>query len=652
MALPTLQEAGDKASSGISIGLLAATMAATGGKSPLAMGAAGLAGKGIGAGIGALTGGRKPGPEGTTEAVDELAENVEQVNVNVTDPKKGIFTEIKDVLLDIADILGGKKKDGGSPAKTGMAKLAAREKELEAQRAAKSGVEKAGPGPSLKDPKSMLGALALAALAFVQGFIGGFIRSTKSILNSIAAFFKADVLWAKMLPIFKGMKANVLLAFTSVLESVKLWGAGLKESKFGIAIAESLTAIKTSVKTFFTSISTTAKAFATGMKESAFGTAIAELITSAKTSITTGITAVKTALAESGIGKYFIQIGTDIKSLAAPLEKLFAPLKSFFAVGEESKGLTSILAKIVKPFKTAMAWGKTIATEVGAWAKTFSKVTAWFKTFGAVLGKLAWPLTIVMGIWDSVTGFIDGYEKGGASEGIKQGLIKLLQGLIALPLDLVKSLVSWIAGKMGFEEAEKSLDSFSFADLMDDMVTGFFRFVEDMIFGIVEMIKTFDPSDFITGDSFLAKKSREFFGKNKEDKAHDEKVFEVARQRIDAKRAKEDKAKGVVRASVKAAKIAESEAATSSTPEGSLLPKMSTASAQMAPNATAQGKTINQTSNDNRAAASSAAANVIVSAPVSSKSSTVAAQTSNYTMTNTTIDSGESSIGRVNHHKW
>ena len=37
--------------------------------------------------------------------------------------------------------------------------------------------------------------------------------------------------------------------------------------------------------------------------------------------------------------------------------------------------------------------------------------------------------------------------------------------IVTVPVDLVKSLISWIAGKFGFTEFEKLLDGFSFTEL-------------------------------------------------------------------------------------------------------------------------------------------------------------------------------------------
>ena len=88
-----------------------------------------------------------------------------------------------------------------------------------------------------------------------------------------------------------------------------------------------------------------------------------------------------------------------------------------------------------------------------------------FAGFGKVLGKLFLPVTIVMSAFDFITGFtrwfqrIRGFNnkvsrfKDGVGGGSKS---KLVGNLIGIPLDLLKSGVSFIADIIRFEEDRKS----------------------------------------------------------------------------------------------------------------------------------------------------------------------------------------------------
>jgi len=155
------------------------------------------------------------------------------------------------------------------------------------------------------------------------------------------------------------------------------------------------------------------------------------------------------------------EIGTKLKPVVTSLKNFFAPVGRFFStIFKLSKDLIALTAKATGIVKFA-------------------------STFGKILGKIFLPITIIMSAFDFITGFMDGYKEGGILGGLKGGLTKLFKGLIGMPLDLLKSAVSWILGKFGFKNAEKALDAFSFSKLIEDMIAGLF----DMIDGAIEWVK-------------------------------------------------------------------------------------------------------------------------------------------------------------------
>jgi hypothetical protein len=87
-----------------------------------------------------------------------------------------------------------------------------------------------------------------------------------------------------------------------------------------------------------------------------------------------------------------------------------------------------------------------------------------------------------MGIWDF---FKDYSEKEGSfGKKFQAGMIGLVNGLVGWIVDIPKSLISWIAGKLGFTELEKELDAISFKDFFTEFVKqgqllfeGFFEFI-------------------------------------------------------------------------------------------------------------------------------------------------------------------------------
>lgn len=100
----------------------------------------------------------------------------------------------------------------------------------------------------------------------------------------------------------------------------------------------------------------------------------------------------------------------------------------------------------------------------------FKPIMAFARTVGTVLGKIFLPITFLMSIFDFVTGFMDGYKSEGVFGGIRDGLAKVITGLIGLPLDLLKKGVAWVLKTFGFEETAKTLESFSFSEIITDLV--------------------------------------------------------------------------------------------------------------------------------------------------------------------------------------
>ena len=104
-----------------------------------------------------------------------------------------------------------------------------------------------------------------------------------------------------------------------------------------------------------------------------------------------------------------------------------------------------------------------------------------------------------MGIWDTVSGALDGWNNTEGSfmdklvGAIKGGLTGLLNGLVGGLLDLLKDGLSWVLEFFGMKDAAAWLDSFSFSGIIEkgignavDAIIGLFK---DMVMGPIEVIK-------------------------------------------------------------------------------------------------------------------------------------------------------------------
>ncbi len=175
--------------------------------------------------------------------------------------------------------------------------------------------------------------------------------------------------------------------------------------------------------------------------------------------------------------------GDDVKGIKSfasgimqKVSDFFKPIRTFFSADGP-------IAGVVKFIRGAFSF----ASEGSGFMKMLTGI-------GRVIGKLAWPITVIMSIIDGITGAFKGFVNTDGSVpkklfmGLIGGISGVFEGLIGVPLDLLKSAVSWILGKMGFENAEKFLDSFSFADLIRDIVMSPIVMIKRAFNGLIDMI--------------------------------------------------------------------------------------------------------------------------------------------------------------------
>ena len=243
------------------------------------------------------------------------------------------------------------------------------------------------------------------------------------------------------------------------------------------------------------------------------------------------------------IRAFFTQIGKELKFLQTlvkgnRIQKAFAPIKNFFAAvarltktafsNAQLKTLTKINMKpfvmvadlfkaigrdlkplgtnIVKQVKTGVdVLNKGVAAVlrfltpvtnffkgiIGAAKKStafmtgLGKIVPFFKAIGTTLGKFFLPITFLMSAFDAVTGFMDGYKTGGILGGIQGAITKVFNGLVAMPLNLLKDLLAFVLGIFGFDNAKAALNKFDFAKLFTNIFDGIFNGVR----GAVDFIK-------------------------------------------------------------------------------------------------------------------------------------------------------------------
>ena len=219
---------------------------------------------------------------------------------------------------------------------------------------------------------------------------------------------------------------------------------------------------------------------------------------------------------DTAIGRFFQFIGDTFKSIKGFFNTRLESLKTSKLVqgggqlfDDFVKGAKALFAPIGDLFSAIGRSVKSVAA-MGAEGGVIGKILGFAKGFGATLGKLFLPVTIVIGAFDAITGFIDGFKESEGNnilsrfyDGVGGGLGKLVGNLIGIPLDLLKSGVSWIMSKLGFDSAVEFLESFSFAELIKNLVSAPFNMISKAIDYIVKLF---------TGDANLFADIGSMFG--------------------------------------------------------------------------------------------------------------------------------------------
>lgn len=171
------------------------------------------------------------------------------------------------------------------------------------------------------------------------------------------------------------------------------------------------------------------------------------------------------------IVKFFTGIGNSLKQFGTSVNAMQKSISGLSLSDTAVKAMNSVKDTFAKGMNTISKGIQTAKTALKPLTDFFGKVFGVFKTLGKFI---ALPLTIITSIFEGFKGWQAGFEEQqGMVDKVLGGgigaIMGVLKNLIAMPLDLLKSGISWIAGKLGFENFEKMLDGFSFEKLFDDI---------------------------------------------------------------------------------------------------------------------------------------------------------------------------------------
>lgn len=252
------------------------------------------------------------------------------------------------------------------------------------------------------------------------------------------------------------------------------------------------------IKTFF-------KAFAPGL---------IKLFDDFKSNLSTRLTSIRTGLFKA-FDDFRINLSAKFASITAGFVKLFdnfaGSMKGMFSSGSGSSSLPKVfvaiqtaLKTLIEPFSEALKTIRGLSSSSGSpsrIATIFGQISGWLGDLGkqigkigSVVGKIFAPIAIIMTVFDTIKGAIAGYAEGGILGAFEGAITGFFTSLIAAPLDLLKNVVSWVAGAFGFDRVAEVLDSFSFADLFKQIIGSLFNAVSSAV-SVVTDLFTFGEED-------------------------------------------------------------------------------------------------------------------------------------------------------------
>jgi len=338
-----------------------------------------------------------------------------------------------------------------------------------------------------EDTGLALMGLVAAIAAFSRGFISGALKSVKDLFNvfsglftklfnGIIKLFKIDVLLAR----FGGLISRIVDPIMDLLRSFR----GLF-SKASLKITDTIADGLKIVDNFKTN-------FLAGFRN--FG------------KVLTG--AVPDVLKFEDFTTFAGRFGAGVRAV---MNAVLGPLMSAENIADMGKvadaimePIRAVIASVGKFFSAEGPIGRvfTMVKSAFGFAEEGSKFMGVLGSVGRIFGRLLYPITVIMSIWDAVKGAIEGFEQDGFLGGIAGAINGLLGSLIGAPLDLLKDGISWILSKFGFKDAAKFLDKFSFTDLIKQAVYGL---INGFIEGIAKVVSVLP----FVGD-VAAKKVRSF----------------------------------------------------------------------------------------------------------------------------------------------
>jgi len=199
--------------------------------------------------------------------------------------------------------------------------------------------------------------------------------------------------------------------------------------------------------------------------------------------LTVGIIAAPFVIIGSFFSELRVQAQILNKFLGGGLGKIFSPITRFFSAIANSRviqGISKVFNNTVKPFFARVGKFFGLLDDAGKAAGGFGKILRTAATIGKTLGKIFAPITVLMGLFNAVTGFMEGYNEGGVLEGVKQGVIKAFDAIVGSFARLIGSAASFIFDILGFDNFAAAIKT-----QIDSVISGLY----ESFGGVIDLIR-------------------------------------------------------------------------------------------------------------------------------------------------------------------
>ena len=158
------------------------------------------------------------------------------------------------------------------------------------------------------------------------------------------------------------------------------------------------------------------------------------------------------------IGSFFTELAVMTSKLddlmRGGLSRFFSPITRFFNAVRNSRvitGLVNTWTNSILPFFRRMGQFFGLIDEAGKATGAFGKIIRTAAKVGTVLAKFGVVTTALIAAFEFVTGFMEGFSRGGFIEGLKQGVVDAFDAIIGSLIRLVTDIPGFILSFVGLE---------------------------------------------------------------------------------------------------------------------------------------------------------------------------------------------------------